>query len=293
MNSKRGFTLVELLVVIAIIALLIGLLLPALAKARANAQSLKDKTQITQIHKVAIAWAGENKGVLPTPGLIRRLPDTVSGQLIPGVGPEDFAQNSTANLYSAMIAQNLFNTEQCYGVTEVNNLIKMKQNYNLDAYRPSQNSYWDSTFTGDPTTNSNTSYAHSALIGMRKKNDWKDNQNGKFAVFGTRATQSGVQTGDAYERSPTLQLHGPKKQWVGHVVFGDNSAQTLNNFYYALCVYNPATLSGGPQRDNIYNNDWPNEFPLLGPQAGGDSFMGMFKDTTQNSATVLIDPLIQ
>src|SRR5688572_28604520 len=72
MNRKQGFTLVELLVVIAIIALLIGLLLPALAKARANAQSLKDKTQIQQIHKACLVFAADNKNRLPTPGLINR-----------------------------------------------------------------------------------------------------------------------------------------------------------------------------------------------------------------------------
>ena len=107
MNRKRGFTLVELLVVIAIIALLIGLLLPALAKARQNAQSLKDKTQISQIHKAALGFAGENKGHLPTPGLINRKADQFLGQS-PGVGPENHEKNTTGNLYSAMIAQNLF-----------------------------------------------------------------------------------------------------------------------------------------------------------------------------------------
>src|SRR5262245_43854129 len=104
-HKKKGFTLVELLVVIAIIALLIGLLLPALAKAKANAASLKDKSQITQVHKAGLGFATENKGKLPLPGWIKRAPDPLLGQ-IPGQGPEDVTLNHSDWLYSAMVAQN-------------------------------------------------------------------------------------------------------------------------------------------------------------------------------------------
>ncbi len=69
-RTKRGFTLIELLVVIAIIALLIGLLLPALAKAQQNAKSLKDKSQIRQVHTAMIIHSQDNRDKLPTPGLV-------------------------------------------------------------------------------------------------------------------------------------------------------------------------------------------------------------------------------
>ncbi|MHC4909924.1 MAG: type II secretion system protein, partial [Planctomycetota bacterium] len=88
MTRKRGFTLIELLVVIAIIALLIGLLLPALAKAQRNAKSMKDQAQIKQIHQTFLVFAADNKGRLPLPGLIDRLPDQYTGLNVPGVGPE-------------------------------------------------------------------------------------------------------------------------------------------------------------------------------------------------------------
>ena len=94
MKPTRGFTLIELLVVIAIIALLVGLLLPALAKAQRNARSMKDSTQIKQIHTAFLTFANVNKGRLPIPGLIDRDPATFmsgvggTGVNMPGVGPE-------------------------------------------------------------------------------------------------------------------------------------------------------------------------------------------------------------
>ncbi len=288
-NRLKGFTLVELLVVIAIIALLIGLLLPALAKARANANSLKDKTQLTQIHKSALGFASENKGRLPTPGLINRAADQFLGQT-PGVGPEDFAQNTSANLYSVMIAQNLFNTDILIGTTEVNSAIVQKADYNFNAYKPASDVYWDTTFQADPSsTVCNTSYAHGALCGQRKKAEWKDSQKAGYAAFGTRGTSGGpggfggARSGPEYEKSPTLLLHGPKQQWNGHIVFNDNHAESLLDFYASLCVYQPqSTLI--PTKDNFFAA----EFNL--GQKDGDSYIGLFTTATVDTATPKWDP---
>ena len=122
--KKRAFTLVELLVVVAIIALLVGLLLPALAKAQATAKTVKDSNQIKQIHTAMVSRANETKGgKLPTPGLINRR--AYGGQQLPGEGEEDFAKNRTPCLYSACVAQQLFNTDILIGATEVNPVVKV------------------------------------------------------------------------------------------------------------------------------------------------------------------------
>jgi prepilin-type N-terminal cleavage/methylation domain-containing protein len=324
MNRTKGFTLIELLVVIAIIALLIGLLLPALAKARANANSLKDKTQITNIHKSALTFAADQKGRLPTPGLINRLPDSPMppgvGQM-PGVGPEHFGKNHTANLYSSQVAGNYYNTDILIGTTEVNPVITMMKDYNYAAYNPSPtvDCYWDgdtlavsqgahvnTRFRGDPATASNTSYAHMHLVGQRKRNWWKDTQNAGTPCFGTRGTggaggngsltgpagTGGATSGLDYTKSPTLQLHGPKQQWDGHVVFNDNHAETLNTFFSPLAPYFPQT--GFTQsKDNIYACEF-NDFASIGltNEGSGDAWMGMSTATaTDNDTTPAFDAL--
>lgn len=285
MNRKKGFTLVELLVVIAIIALLIGLLLPALAKARANAQSLRDKTQITQIHKAALGFAEENKGWMPVPGLINR----VGANL--GQGDENFALNTTANLYSAMISQNLFNPDLLFGTTEVNSFIVPDQDYNYEAYKPMNDTYWDSTFQGDPSVaGCNVSYSHGALFGLRKKNDWKNTQRAGYGVFGTRGTgggpgnNGGARTGPEYEKSPTLLLHGPKKQWMGHICFNDNHVETIQDFFTSLCTYQDQVVI---TRDNFFAAEYP------AGQNAGDTYMGMFTSTvTATTGVAKFDQLL-
>jgi prepilin-type N-terminal cleavage/methylation domain-containing protein len=288
MNRTRAFTLVELLVVIAIIALLIGLLLPALAKAQRNAKSLKDKTQIQQIHKGCITFANDNREKFPTPGQINRLADpSLGNQQIPGSGPEDFTANTTANLYSALIAQNFFSPELCYGTTEVNINIVPKRDYDFGEYVPADDKYWDSSFLGNPAgllpgDGSNSSYSHLAMCGSRKKNAWRNNQASGIAAFGTRGTggtygpaeNGGAITGDDYSNSPTLELHGPAQQWNGHVCFQDNHMETLQTFFSPGCTYyNPANLS--QTKDNIYAAEFTDAPNGGNPQHSGDSWLVM------------------
>jgi len=264
-QKRKAFTLIELLVVIAIIALLIGLLLPALAKAQRNAKTLKDSTQVNQIAKSFITYAGSTgKGKYPTPGLINRLADPNQGNAqIPGQGPEDDTLNTTPNLFSALIAQEYFDTNIVVGPTEVNQNIVIKNDYNHDQYNPSGDIYWDPNFLMNIDTLgavANGSYAHMALIGDRKNQKWRDTNSSGDPVLGTRgvgktggnpAGSQVVQAGDdEYKKSPTLLLHGSTKQWDGNVCFNDMHTETLDNFTPAATSYE---FGAGPmQKDNIF-----------------------------------------
>jgi prepilin-type N-terminal cleavage/methylation domain-containing protein len=296
----RGFTLIELLVVIAIIALLIGLLLPALAKAQRNAKTAKDQTQVKQIHQSCLVFANDNKGRLPEPGRINRLPDPYLGNVdVPGSGPEDFTQNHSGPLYSALIAKQFFNTDIIIGPTEVNPVVQQMTEYDYAEYNPSADSYWDNEFSADLEGNvCNTSYFHMALCGQRKRLRWQDTQRSGDPMFATRGTRNGILTpadGDIteYTRSQTIRLHGPKKEWVGNICFNDNHAETLNTFYPGVTTYEPLDAVSAV-KDNIYRAEFNDYDNLGGPQASADAWLVLSTAAASNgnSVTVVYDELL-
>jgi prepilin-type N-terminal cleavage/methylation domain-containing protein len=62
---RAGFTLVELLTVVAIISILIALLLPAVIGARRAAQAVACASNMRQIYNAMVAYAVDNRDVLP------------------------------------------------------------------------------------------------------------------------------------------------------------------------------------------------------------------------------------
>jgi prepilin-type N-terminal cleavage/methylation domain-containing protein len=264
-RHPKAFTLVELLVVIAIIALLIGLLLPALAKAQSAAKSIKDSNNVSQIQKAFIIFSNDADGKYPTPGLVNRLPFDIGGGVVkelPGQGPEDFKQNNTANLYSLMVARDFFNTDIIIGPTEVNPVVTQYKNYDYTKYAPANDSYWDNNFKANINTKpgqadavSNTSYAHLTMIGDRKKSFWRNNNNSARPILGTRGPKDGAITGDEYTKSPTLLLHGPKKEWQGNICYADNHVETgLRTFYPPAVSYECGSIP--LTKDNIFDADF-------------------------------------
>lgn len=304
-NARRGFTLIELLVVVAIIALLVGLLLPAITQARRNAASMKDGAQIKQIHQSMLVFANNDRGYLPTPGRINRLA-TELGQ-VPGYGDEDHTLNHTAFIYSACIAQNFFNTDIVIGPTEVNQRIRQKLDYNFAAYAPAVDSYWDTTFRAginDDTNGSNTSYAHAGLAGDRRSVKWTNRTDATYPVMGTRGTggnytggafsgPGGQLTGTEYDRSPTLELHGAKRQWKGNVSFADNHTEQLDTFFPTLTAHDMGDGTG-KKKDNIFSAEFPSGPGGNTRHSAGDAFLIIGLAAGQGELTLgpIWDPLL-
>ena len=309
-HRRKGFTLIELLVVVAIIALLVGLLLPAITQARRNAATLKDGTQVKQIHTSMLTYAGQNKGRLPTPGRIDPL--AVNGTEQIGYGDEDYTQNYTANVYSCMIAQDLFNPDIMIGPTESNERITEDLDYDKTAYDPGNDQYWDPNFVANidedftgPGTGSNASYAHTVLCGDRKSVKWRDRTDSGYPIVGTRGTggtftgatgfsgEGGQQSGDEYELSPVLELHGAEQQWRGNIAFADNHVETQDSFFNDLTSHDSGA-GDGKKKDNIYSAEF-NDGPSNGsnPDGSSDAWLCFtIEPHSRFTASPIWDPLI-
>jgi len=251
MRNTRGFTLIELLVVIAIITLLMGILLPALSKARDAAQQVKDATQISQIHKAMTTFSRQFNGTFPKPGLI----DTIGNE--PGIGEEDRTLNTTDNLYSCVIAQNFFTPQIVVSPSEPNGNVIAKNDYNMEAYRPIADDYWDLTFQTvlDDGGLCNTSYAHSGLTGKRGRERWKDDLDSEWAMFSNRGVENGSLQENVYEQSKTLQIHGGSEQWVGNVGFADGHVDTHDSFRIEGITYLQSGGGAEPELDNLFEEE--------------------------------------
>jgi prepilin-type N-terminal cleavage/methylation domain-containing protein len=274
-NGSKGFTLVELLVVMAIIALLLGLLLPALAKARATARQVKDQTQVKQIHQGWLTASNDSGGVLPLPGEINR------AGTVPGRGDIDEIQNDHANLHGAMIGRGYVNAQILVSPAEVNGKVIACATYNMQRINPATDCYWDPVLqpaagTGtlpNPTTGfradlniqCNTSYAVMPLDpASRRKTEWRNTGNSRFAVIGNRGPKAGNPTSADYTNSKTLLIHGGSKEWDGNIGYNDNHVEYGRTFYPEnVKPLNQASCSGGGadlivnslSQDNIFKND--------------------------------------
>ncbi|MCZ6852091.1 MAG: hypothetical protein O7F17_10670, partial [Planctomycetota bacterium] len=202
------------------IVILFAIALPLANRYRRDRLFMNDIAQLKEIHQAWIAFANDNKGRYAVPGLIDRRPDPILGDM-DGTGPEDSSLNTTANLYSAMIAQDYFNPDTFISTFERNPLVTEDRDYDFSAYDPPNDVYWDPTFVADLETGSNVSYAHMPLVGNRRVLQWRISGDANVAVLGNRGPADGVAAADSY----SCRKNG---SWLGSLVFNDNHLETLS-----------------------------------------------------------------
>lgn len=278
-RQKNGFTLVELLVVVAIIALLISLLLPALSKAQRNAKALQDTSNISQIHKAFLTWSNQDdKGRLPLPGRIARLAIPGLG-FVSGQGEENQALNNTANLYASMIQNQFIDTKLVVSPIDPNPTVAENTVYNYNFAQPGATTptYWDTSATTGFKANihqatagaCNTSYAHLALVGDRKKFYWSNKSDGTRPVMGNRGTYCGALSGPNYQKAYWNQAISPDSTWEGNMCYGDNHTQIEKSMIPDTVQYECGSIN--LRKDNCYKWDYVGN--LCKGMTEGDTWM--------------------
>jgi hypothetical protein len=247
-RNCRGVGRAETLAGCACVSMLFAIAATALGGGGNGEETLtrriRDARYAKQIHKAMILYSRDANGVYPRPGLIDRLPVTINRRTedIPGRGAEDVALNTTANLFSAMIAQNYFTCEMAVSPVDRNPKAAVFEGYDFDAYDPIRDAYWDDRFAADLETGSNVSYAHMPMFGGRAKAQWRETTDRTWPILGNR----GPLAGEPDWRSYTCGPHG---SWAGHVVFQDNRVALLETMTPDEVVYELKELE---RPDNIF-----------------------------------------
>ena len=251
-NTTRthAFTLIELLVVMSIIALLLSILVPSLGRARHVALVRKDASKVKAIHQGWLSWAAGDEERFPTPGMVDRLADPVLGREVKGRGPEDMLANSSDNIHSLSVMQNLYSTEAIVSDSEPHGSVFIMDDYDYDVYDPtsSGDTYWDEEFDCDLQDECHVSYASIPALGARKPLQWKNSGSADYAVLANR----GPMFGDGNLISKTFDIHGQGRSWIGNVCWQDNHVSLEETMYPASSIYR---THDGQVLDNIFGID--------------------------------------
>jgi hypothetical protein len=225
-TSRRALSRTDVIaLIIAAIALaaIITLMLFRVSPHSSITVSMRDSTNLRQIHQGMVLFADESRGLYPRPGLMKRHPVQVNDEerIIPGRGDENAGYNTTDRMYSSLIAQRYASPALMVSPGEVNPFVREMRDFNYDAFSPARHSYWDETFEADLERSSHVSYAHLLLHGERKFNLWNKSAHGNVPLLGTRGPRGGIPDPDSY----TCDRRG---NWGGMIVRNDNTTMQLD-----------------------------------------------------------------
>ncbi len=234
----RGYSLIGLLISMAILLVLGVVMSNAINKSTTGGgstlsgtvKSFQDKQYLASMYQTLVVEAqmsGEGRFLVPS-ALTRR---------------GDAGDDTTANLFSAMVAQLSFPPSQMISGNEMSPYVKLDEDYDYTAYNFADDTFWDPNFSADLTWESNTSFAHPPLYGNRLRRYWYTGVGSRIPLLGNRGPEDGVANPDSW----TYNRDG---RWAGHLVFGDGHVEFIRTF-----TINGIFLqtSGGNQPDNVFN----------------------------------------
>jgi hypothetical protein len=186
-------------------------------------------------------------------------------------GSKDVSENTTANLFSAMVMANYTNCHQLISGNEYSGYVQEKTDYDMTVYNPAENVHWDKTFMADLGDLSNVSFAHEPLFGDRYKDHWQNKLSSTFPLLGNRGPKDGI-------ANPQSLTYGRNGQWGGHLVFGDGHVAYVNTFTPSNVTM---TQDGKTYQDNIFKMD--------AGAKGGDAVISFTSKMTTQGPTLQWD----
>ncbi len=191
--------------------------------------------------------------------------------------PSEFSQSgdrtldTTANLYSAMIAAAYTVPGQLVSGNEYSPMVWPDEDYDYTTYHPARGTYWDPGFVADLAVESNVSFAHMLLFGDRFDRYWKFTAGYRSPVLGNRGPKAGV-------ADPNSYTYGADGRWAGHIVYGDGHVEFNTTF-------TPAGLSF--ERDGQRFPD--NIFAMEEGEYGGDAILTFIKEMAPDAPFIQHD----
>jgi len=263
--QPNGYSLLGILITMALIVVLFAISMTAFDKAITGAgntesgtvASFEDKLNLTQIYQSLLFSAQERGGEMPRPSKI--------------VGNLDSSLDTTANLYSSMIAQNLVKPASLISGNERNPYVWADENYDYTTYAPALNSFWDASFKADLREDSNVSFAHQPMFGKRLEHWRKPSFSATVPMFGNRGPKDGLD-------DPSSYTYSKDGSWAGHAVFGDGHVEFWESFTPGSVMFH---RNGVPSPDNVFAFD-------DGP-AGGDAILTFTKMIRRNDIEIQHD----
>ncbi|MGI9013508.1 MAG: hypothetical protein ACR2GY_04575 [Phycisphaerales bacterium] len=260
-RTHRGTTMIGLLVTFAIIAILAAIIMSSMKGAVGGGGNTAvqknqptthvDRENMRNIFQGMMTFAISNNSRLPSPTLI--------------ANSRDKSIDTSANFWSAMIAEGLCRPQQLISQNEQSDVVWLDDDYNATS-NPTAGLPWDTSFAAniDNSTGkgySNVSFAHEVLMGERFSRNWKAPSNSSYPILSNRGPKDGVPSTDSFTT-------GPGGSWAGNVVYADGSTHFV-----------ATTMPDGS--DNLFAVD--------GPFDGMDAILGFTSTISERGFDLIWD----
>jgi hypothetical protein len=191
-----------------------------------------------------------------------------------GFGARDYEQDTTVNIHSAAIMENLYTSKDVVSQAEVNPNVFV-HHYDYEAYDPHNQEddvYWDPNMKdqlGMAEEGCNFSYASMGLMGVRKHQQWKAGGSSDFVILSNRGPEMGVITDQMIEDGHnTFKMFKNPESWAGNAVHNDGAVVFLDHFLDAKITFRD---HNGQAMDNLFGFECTSDSGVCTPY-GRDSW---------------------